>query len=139
MQSHPRARTRACVEKQNDEPDSIEPMLRPEHGRSSKGLSKFLGVSWRAREKRWAAQVVLQGRPVFIGSFASEWDAGVAYARTMRMLKVMCPDTQMDMHAIHVRQTGKNWVFWKLPGFTGLGPGGSGFQSFATQVGSSLA
>ena len=48
--------------------------------RSHKGsTSKYLGVSWGARDKKWVACIWTNGQRVSLGSHANEIDAAIAY------------------------------------------------------------
>ena len=71
----------------DSEYDDVEPILRPSHGPGSRGSSKFLGVSFKAKNTngQWVAQTTFGGRIAFIGAFSSEWDAGVAYAHALKV------------------------------------------------------
>ncbi|MGB2808581.1 MAG: hypothetical protein WBC22_12630 [Sedimentisphaerales bacterium] len=44
-----------------------------------KHSSRFKGVSWFAREKKWQARIQANGRKIFLGSFTREIDAAKAY------------------------------------------------------------
>ena len=69
----------------------VEPILRPSHGRGSRGSSKFLGVTFKAKNTnaQWVAQTTFGGRIASIGAFSSEWDAGEAYARALKVSSVV--------------------------------------------------
>lgn len=41
--------------------------------------SKFVGVSWKKREQRWAAQIRLEGKNKGLGQFKDELEAARAY------------------------------------------------------------
>lgn len=43
--------------------------------------SKFLGISWHAGKKKWAAEIVSNGRRIYLGTFVSEEAAAAAYDR----------------------------------------------------------
>lgn len=43
------------------------------------GTSKYKGVSFRRKRKKWTAQLFTNGKQTFIGDFNSEIDAAVAY------------------------------------------------------------
>lgn len=48
--------------------------------RSHKGsTSKYLGVSWASRDRRWVARIRVNGKYVSLGSHRSEIDAAIAY------------------------------------------------------------
>jgi hypothetical protein len=46
--------------------------------------SKYKGVSWLSREKKWQARIQANGRKIFIGSFKNEIDAAKAYDRAAK-------------------------------------------------------
>lgn len=41
--------------------------------------SKFKGVSWHKRKKRWVANIYADGKPIFLGEFLEEAKAAEAY------------------------------------------------------------
>lgn len=43
--------------------------------------SKYIGVSWHKREKKWYARIGFNGKVIHIGCFNNEEDAAVAYDR----------------------------------------------------------
>lgn len=49
--------------------------------RSLKGMSKFKGVRWHRRHKRWEARIRVNYKLLHIGSFVGEKDAARAYDR----------------------------------------------------------
>jgi hypothetical protein len=53
---------------------------------STYGSSKFKGVSWDARRKKWMAAIHINGTQIRIGFFADEVDAAKAYDRKAREL-----------------------------------------------------
>jgi hypothetical protein len=47
---------------------------------SNKGTtSKFKGVSWKSANKKWVAQIVKNGKSMYLGLYKSEEDAARAY------------------------------------------------------------
>lgn len=44
-------------------------------------LSKYPGVTWLKRQKKWQAQARLEGSHKYLGVFNSEYDAHLAYAK----------------------------------------------------------
>lgn len=48
------------------------------------GTSRYKGVSWRSRRRKWAAQIMVDGRNREIGCFAIEEDAAAAYDAAAR-------------------------------------------------------
>lgn len=43
------------------------------------GISKYKGVTWHKHNSRWTAQIMANGRKIYLGSFSSEEDAAQAY------------------------------------------------------------
>lgn len=44
------------------------------------GYSKFRGVTWHKQVGKWQAQIKVNGRSIYLGVYASELDAAMAYA-----------------------------------------------------------
>ena len=57
--------------------------------RTAQGLpsSAFVGVSWKRRERRWAAQIDHVGKKVVLGSFLDEVAAALAFDAAARRLR----------------------------------------------------
>ena len=51
---------------------------------SSRGSSRFKGVSWARRDCVWAAHIRVANRPVWLGCFSSEHEAALAYDAAAR-------------------------------------------------------
>lgn len=47
--------------------------------RSVRGVSRYRGVSWSKVAKKWKAEIMIEGRRVYLGYFECEADAAVAY------------------------------------------------------------
>lgn len=47
--------------------------------RRSAGTSKYLGVSWKKRQKKWESNIRINGTPKHLGCFNEEVDAAKAY------------------------------------------------------------
>ena len=63
-----RGNLRVCTHKQNSR-----------NARSQKGTSKYKGVCWSKRYKKWQANIFCDGRKKTIGYFKNETDAARAY------------------------------------------------------------
>jgi hypothetical protein len=48
--------------------------------------SKYKGVHWLKREKKWRARITFHGRSILIGDFDTEKEAGMAYDGMARQL-----------------------------------------------------
>ena len=48
--------------------------------------SKYKGVHWLKRKKKWRARITFNGRGIFIGDFDTEKEAGMAYDARARQL-----------------------------------------------------
>ena len=47
------------------------------------GTSKFIGVSWNTRAKKWVAQIYVNGKINYLGLFTKEEDASEAYQKEL--------------------------------------------------------
>lgn len=56
------------------------------NSRSYRGTSQFKGVSWVTSHGKWGARIQSHGRLYFLGLFASEKAAAIAYNRAARRL-----------------------------------------------------
>lgn len=73
----------------NDRADNLEWVTEAEQQRrraqrmrkAGSTSSKYIGVTWHKKERRWNAQVWVGQRIVRLGGFASEFDAATAYDR----------------------------------------------------------
>lgn len=66
----------------NNQRSNLRPATRSQnqHNRRSRtGTSRFKGVYWNSRERRWRAQISVNGAMRYLGSFASEEAAAGAY------------------------------------------------------------
>lgn len=63
--------------------DNLRLASRQEQSRNTSSAknstSRFLGVSWRKERALWRANIFIDGRQTFLGSFASEVEAAKAY------------------------------------------------------------
>lgn len=50
------------------------------------GTSKYKGVDWIKRRSKWRARIKLNGRQTYIGEFANEDEAGMAYDERAKVL-----------------------------------------------------
>lgn len=54
--------------------------------RTQNGVSKYKGVFWHKRDKKWQCQIKHNGEHIYLGSFVDEIDAAKAYDRKAREL-----------------------------------------------------
>jgi hypothetical protein len=47
--------------------------------KKSKGISKYKGVYWNKRNKKWKAQIKSNGKEIYLGVYEEEIDAAIAY------------------------------------------------------------
>ena len=58
-----------------------------QHNRKPQGgTSKYKGVSWNKRERRWQARIESSGKTIHIGNFTNELKAAEAYDRKAKEL-----------------------------------------------------
>ena len=69
--------------KTNNKIENLRAATRTENNRNKKSLknssSKWKGVCWHSGDKRWQAQIQVDRKKKYIGSFANEADAAMAY------------------------------------------------------------
>lgn len=51
-----------------------------------KGTSKYIGVSWQTKEKRWRAAIRINSKTKYLGLFEDEMEASKAYQRELEKL-----------------------------------------------------
>lgn len=52
-----------------------------------KSSSKYVGVSWFKRDKKWQAEITINGKNKYLGRFASELNASNAYQNALKEIK----------------------------------------------------
>ena len=52
-------------------------------GRVKDGASKYAGVTFHKQANKWIAQIMIEGKPCWIGSYDNEEEAAVDYARAV--------------------------------------------------------
>lgn len=55
--------------------------------RKKKHTSKYVGVCWVSKVKKWKAQIAIDGRNIFLGQGASEYDAHLRYQGKLKELQ----------------------------------------------------
>jgi alkyl hydroperoxide reductase subunit AhpF len=50
----------------------------------SGGTSKYVGVSWSKQNKKWKAQIRIDGKQIYIGHFTNDIDASQAYQKKLK-------------------------------------------------------
>ncbi len=60
--------------------DTLKILSRSQAGKKKpKHTSKFLGVSWEFRDRRWTARITLMGHGFYLGNYISEIEAAQTY------------------------------------------------------------
>ena len=57
------------------------------HYKTKKSSSKYLGVSWNKRGKKWTSSIYINGKLKRLGSFTDELEASKAYENELKTLK----------------------------------------------------
>ena len=55
--------------------------------RKKRGSSKYTGVHWHIKNKKWHSNIYLDGKRLFLGSFDSEIEAHKKYVETLKNYK----------------------------------------------------
>lgn len=67
----------------NNQKKNLRSCTKSQHQHTQKrkgtGVSKYRGVSWNKKRKRWQAKIQFQGKTIMIGSFKNEKQAALAY------------------------------------------------------------
>lgn len=53
------------------------------HRNSLTKKSKYTGVYWNKEKKKWAAQITINGKKIYLGRFNDEKDASIAYNKAL--------------------------------------------------------
>lgn len=74
--------------KQNNRVDNLELVSCRENSNKKhlKSTSKYTGVYWHNRDKRWRACIVINGKNKFLGNFKVEKEASNAYEKALKEL-----------------------------------------------------
>lgn len=51
-----------------------------------KSSSKYTGVCWSKRKKKWTSQIVINKKLIYLGSFQDEYEAHLAYQKALKEL-----------------------------------------------------
>jgi len=72
--------------KANLRPATVSQNLCNRPKRTGPTRSKYKGLEWDRRQRKWKARIQHDGRRIYLGSFASEIDAAQAYDRRAKAL-----------------------------------------------------
>ena len=50
-----------------------------------KSSSKYIGVSWKKRDKKWVSSIRINGKKKYLGSFTDELEAHNAYQKALKI------------------------------------------------------
>ena len=73
-------------DKNNNTLDNLQIVTqRLNSSKDRKGSSKYTGVQWNKRRKKWISQIRINGKNIFLGHFDSEKDAGNEYEKYLKL------------------------------------------------------
>jgi len=74
--------------KLNNKLDNLQLISNRENSSKDKrnGTSKYIGVSWKSKEKKWVAQIQIKGKETYLGRFTNEEEAAEAYQVALKGL-----------------------------------------------------
>ena len=72
--------------KQNNRLDNLELVSCRENGNKKhlKSTSKYTGVYWHTKDKRWRASIFIDGKTVYLGNYKEEKEASNAYEKALK-------------------------------------------------------
>ena len=77
--------------KQNDRIDNLQLLTQRENiskgWRNKKISSRFTGVSWKKKKKRWIVRIQINKQPKHLGSFINEFKANSVYQKALKNIK----------------------------------------------------
>lgn len=75
-------------DKFNNKADNLQLITaRQNSSKDSRGTSKYVGVTWHSRDKRWQSSIKIDGRSVYLGSFKCELKAAEAYNNKLKEIE----------------------------------------------------
>ena len=77
------------IDKLNNNVSNLEIVTSRENSNKKhiKSTSKFVGVSWHKANKKWLAQILINGKLKYLGCFTNELSASNAYQNELLILK----------------------------------------------------
>ena len=75
-------------DKQDNRAENLEVVTTRENTNQKhlKSTSKYVGVTWHKRDKRWQSSIRLNGKKEYLGYFKSEYDAHLAYENKLKQI-----------------------------------------------------
>lgn len=76
------------MNKLNNHIDNLEIVTNRENTnlKHIKSSSKYIGVNWHKRDKKWEARILINGKREYLGLYENEYDAHIAYQNKLKEL-----------------------------------------------------
>ena len=72
--------------KQNNHATNLRIVTQRFNTSRRRGTSKYTGVSWDKRAKKWSSQIVINNKKKYLGLFKNEYDAHLEYQKELKLI-----------------------------------------------------